>query len=80
MTNNEPRTRMARELDPTKDAERNLPCFVHHEDAGGRCEEPAIVEVYGLYFCAAHGDEITLGASLEEHQRVVHIDIISASS
>ncbi len=37
---NEPR-QMVRDLDPTNENERGLPCFVNHEDAGGRCERTA---------------------------------------
>lgn len=50
--------------------EKTRPCFVRHEDAGGRCGEPAVsgADVYGLHFCAAHGDEVRIGAALEEHQ------------
>lgn len=44
-----------------------LPCFVHHEDAGGRCKRPAASEVYGLNFCEAHGEEVRIGALLREH-------------
>jgi hypothetical protein len=44
---------------------RGLPCFVHHEDAGGRCEREATMMVYGLQFCEIHGAEIKAGA-LEE--------------
>lgn len=44
------------------------PCFVRHEDAGGRCGQPATIEVYGLNFCEAHGEEVRLGALLEAYQ------------
>jgi len=47
------------------DEERGVPCFVRHEDAGGRCGHPATVRVYGLNFCAAHGEEAKLGALFE---------------
>lgn len=62
MTNHEPR--FVRDLDPTKGLERGLPCFVHHEDAGGHCERTATMRVYGLAFCAQHEDA-KLGALLE---------------
>jgi hypothetical protein len=72
MTNHEPLTRLARELDPTKDAERDLPCFVHHPDAGGQCGRSATIEVYGLNFCEPHGEEIRIGASMQEHQDAIY--------
>lgn len=40
-------------------------CSVAHPDAGGPCAEPFAVEVYGLNFCEAHGEEARLGAALE---------------
>src|SRR5215210_968732 len=52
----------------TKTEERALPCFVRHPDAGGQCWQPATIEVYGLNFCEAHGEEARLGALLEEQQ------------
>lgn len=45
--------------------ERDLPCFVRHEDAGGLCPRTAVVRVYGLPFCGVHGAEVRAGA-LEE--------------
>jgi len=63
MTNHEPR--FVRELDPDKDLERGLPCFGHHEDAGCWCGRTATMRVYGLAFCAQHGEEAKLGALLE---------------
>src|SRR5215211_2142998 len=42
-----------------------LPCFVRDRAAGGRCSRPATMEVYGLAFCEAHGQECKAGA-LEE--------------
>jgi hypothetical protein len=47
---------------------RPLPCFVHHPDAGGLCERPAIIEVYGLAFCEIHGAEVKAGALAELFQ------------
>ena len=44
------------------DEERGLPCFVHHEDAGGQCERPAVEKVYDLAFCEIHGPEARRGA------------------
>ncbi len=41
------------------------PCVVRHPDAGGQCERPAVMEVYGLNFCELHGAEAKAGA-LEE--------------
>lgn len=45
--------------------ERDLLCFVRHEDAGGLCERNAVVKIYGLNFCELHGAEVRMGA-LEE--------------
>lgn len=42
-----------------------LPCSVRHADAGGQCERPAVLEVYGLSFCEAHGAECKAGALAE---------------
>ncbi len=42
--------------------ERGSPCFVRHPDAGGQCERPAEKLVYGLCFCAPHGEEAGAGA------------------
>ncbi len=54
-----------RDLDQTNELERGLPCFVHHEDAGGRCERTATMRVYGLAFCEEHGKDVKLGAISE---------------
>ena len=43
----------------------DAPCFVRHPDAGGQCERPATMTVYGLGFCAPHGEDAKLQA-LEE--------------
>ena len=40
-------------------------CCVAHPDAGGPCAKPFAIEVYGLNFCEAHGEEARLGAALE---------------
>ena len=45
-------------------------CCVKHPDAGGRCAEPLAVEVYGLNFCEVHGEEMRIGAALEEQHEV----------
>jgi hypothetical protein len=66
MTNHENDPRFVRDLDPTGGLERGLPCFVHHEDAGGRCERAATMRVYGLAFCEAHGEDVKLGAESQE--------------
>src|SRR4051794_24893736 len=42
-----------------------VPCFVRHPDAGGLCQHPAVMVVYGLPFCEIHGAEAKAGA-LEE--------------
>lgn len=42
-----------------------VPCFVRHEDAGGKCQRDAVMVVYGLPFCEVHGAEAKVGA-LEE--------------
>ncbi len=39
-----------------------VPCGVRHPDAGGKCEQPATMEVYGLPFCEVHGAEAKAGA------------------
>ncbi len=68
MTNNENEPRFVRDLDLTKGLERGLPCFVHHEDAGGWCERTATMRVYDLNFCDEHGGEVRAGALLEAYQ------------
>lgn len=45
--------------------EPQIHCFVSHPDAGGPCEEPAVVEVYSLTFCQRHSAEATTGALAE---------------
>ena len=40
-------------------------CFVKHEHAGGPCRDPATFTVYGLNYCAAHGEECKLAALAE---------------
>lgn len=59
--------RLARDM---TDEERatELPCFVQHADAGGRCGELASKVVYGLYFCEAHGAEVGAGALYQLRQ------------
>jgi hypothetical protein len=42
-----------------------VPCFVRHPDAGGKCLNLAVMKVYGLPFCEIHGAEAKAGA-LEE--------------
>ena len=66
-TTNETYPRFARDLDPTKGLERGLPCFVYHEDAGGRCARTATMRVYGLAFCEPHGEEVRAGALMEAY-------------
>ncbi len=44
-----------------------LPCFIRHLDAGGQCEEPGAVQVHGLNFFEAHGEEALIGAGLEAY-------------
>jgi hypothetical protein len=57
-----------RDLDPTNELERGLPCVVHHEDAGGRCQRAATVRMYNvLNFCPEHGEEARVGALLEAY-------------
>ncbi len=56
-------------IDETK-TNTETPCFVAHEDAGGPCGELAAIEVYGLDFCSVHGEEVKLGAALEELHQV----------
>ncbi|MDP9480449.1 MAG: hypothetical protein M3R38_33110 [Actinomycetota bacterium] len=60
---------MVRDLDPTNELERGLPCVVRHEDAGGRCQKAATVRMYDvLNFCPEHGEEARIGALLELYQ------------
>ncbi len=62
-----------RDLDQTNENERGLPCFVHHEDAGGRCERTAAVRMYEmLNFCPEHGTEAKIGALMEAYQDAGH--------
>jgi len=42
-------------------AEGGRPCFVGYPDAEGLCRREAALEVYGLGFCAVHGEEAKLG-------------------
>jgi hypothetical protein len=42
--------------------EEGLPCIVRHEHAGGACGRLATVQIYGLGFCEAHGEEVKLAA------------------
>ncbi len=42
-------------------------CCVRHEDAGGWCQRPATVLVYGLTFCKIHGQEAKIGALESAH-------------
>ena len=41
------------------------PCCVRHRHAGGQCERPAALTVYGLHYCAEHGEECKLAALSE---------------
>ena len=50
---------LVRELEPRLFHGR---CCVRHEDAGGRCDREATLEVYGLLFCEVHGPEVRVGA------------------
>ena len=57
--------------EPLEDAH----CCVKHSHAGGRCERPAAVAVYGLYFCEPHGAQVAEGALEEaQHDAEVFID------
>jgi hypothetical protein len=40
-----------------KDDPDKIGCLDTHEDAGRWCERPAVMEVYGLFFCEVHGTE-----------------------
>lgn len=42
-----------------------LRCFVHHRHAGGWCERPGVMQIYGLSFCEVHGAEAKAGALAE---------------
>ncbi len=50
--------------------ERGQLCFVRHEDAGGQCRRPAVMEVHGLGFCETHGEEARLGEARQEQHEV----------
>lgn len=52
-------------------------CFAGHEFG---CERTAVMEVYGLYFCEAHGEEAA-SAALEEvyHDLEASLDMLSHS-
>lgn len=60
-------SRMVRTMTDEERAEE-LPCFVQHEDAGGRCGHLANTYVYGLAFCEAHGAEAGAGALYQLRQ------------
>ncbi len=61
--------RMVRELDPTNENERGLPCVVRHPDAGGRCLKTATIRTHDvLNFCPEHGEEARIGALMEAYQ------------
>ncbi len=61
--------RMVRELDPTNENERGLPCVVRHPDAGGRCDRTATIRMYDvLNYCPEHGEEARIGALMELYQ------------
>ncbi len=58
-----------RDLDPTNELERGLPCVVRHPDARGRCQRTATVKMYNiLNFCPEHGAEARVGALMELYQ------------
>ncbi len=68
MTNDAAR-HFVRDLDPTNELERGLPCVVRHPDAGGRCPRTATVKMYNiLNFCPEHGEEAKVGALMELYQ------------
>lgn len=57
---------IARELTPEElEQAAGLPCFVHHEDAGGQCGRTATMFVYGILLCEVHGAEARAGALSE---------------
>jgi hypothetical protein len=64
---NDRRFLLARDM-TAEEIAKDLPCFVQHEDAGGRCPEKASTVVYGLNFCEAHGSEVASGALLGARQ------------
>ncbi len=49
------------------EARIGAPCCVKNPHAGGQCPRSAAVAVYGLHFCAEHGQQVADGA-LEEAQ------------
>ncbi len=68
MRTNESREIVRRTLE---ERERDFPCVVRHEDAGGPCTRTATMEVYGLAFCEEHGEECAAGALEEMHQEAI---------
>lgn len=67
MTNRNAR-HFVRDLDQTNEYDRDLPCVVHHPDAGGRCERTATIRMYDiLAFCPEHGEEARIGALQEAY-------------
>lgn len=66
---NEPR-QMVREMDLTNEHAGH--CFVHHPAAGGPCERPAALSVYGIRFCREHGEEARIGALMEAYHDAGH--------
>ncbi len=60
---NDRRFLLARDM-TAEEIAKDLPCFVQHEDAGGRCPEKAST----VNFCEAHGSEVASGALLGARQ------------
>ncbi len=72
MTNDAAR-HFVRDLDPTNENERGLPCVVRHPDAGGRCPRTATVRMYDiLNFCPEHAEEARIGALMEVYGDATH--------
>lgn len=69
MTNHDEARYFARDLDPTNEYQRSLPCVVRHPDAGGRCRKTATIRMYdALNFCPEHGEEARIGALMEVYE------------
>ncbi len=49
------------------EARDGAPCCVKNPHAGGQCERPAAMTVYGLHFCGPHGEQAAEGAYEEAH-------------
>ncbi len=57
------------------EARPGAPCCVKNPHAGGQCPRPAATTVYGLHFCAPHGEQAAEGAYEEaQHSAEAFLD------